>query len=70
VTDVNTRAYDADLLDTLSKRVLVGYGVMGTQLQAADRMLDDPINLEGCNEILNDTRPDVIEAKYVRLQSG
>ena len=22
------------------------------------------------NEILNETRPDVIEAKYVRLQSG
>jgi hypothetical protein len=28
VTDVNTRAYDTDLLDTLSKRVPVGCGVM------------------------------------------
>jgi 5-methyltetrahydrofolate--homocysteine methyltransferase len=34
---------------------------MGTQLQAADLTLDDFRGLEGCNEILNDTRPDVIE---------
>jgi 5-methyltetrahydrofolate--homocysteine methyltransferase len=84
VTDVNDRAYDTDLLDTLSKRVMVGDGAMGTQLQAADLALDDFNNLEGCNEILNETRPDVlkvhrnyfeagpdaVETKYVRLQSG
>jgi 5-methyltetrahydrofolate--homocysteine methyltransferase len=70
VTDVNNRAYDTDLLDTLSKRAVVGGGAMGTQLQAADLTLDDFINLEGCNEILNDTHPDGTEAKYVRLQSG
>ncbi len=58
---MNDRAYDTDLLDTLSKRVMVGDGAMGTQLQAADLTLDDFNNLEGCNEILNDTRPDVIE---------
>jgi 5-methyltetrahydrofolate--homocysteine methyltransferase len=34
---------------------------MGTMLQAADLTLDDFNGLEGCNEILNDTRPDVIE---------
>src|ERR1700758_3611526 len=34
---------------------------MGTQLQAADLALDDFRGLEGCNEILNATRPDVIE---------
>src|SRR5690242_17103556 len=34
---------------------------MGTQLQEADLTLDDFNNLEGCNEILNETRPDVIE---------
>ena len=61
MTDVNDRAYDTDLLDTLSKRVMVGDGAMGTQLQAADLTLDDFNGLEGCNEILNDTRPDVIE---------
>jgi 5-methyltetrahydrofolate--homocysteine methyltransferase len=67
---VNDRGYDTDLLDTLSQRVMVGDGAMGTQLQAADLTLDDFNNLEGCNEIPNETRPDVIEAKYVRLQSG
>ena len=34
---------------------------MGTQLQAADLRLVDFKDLEGCNEILNETRPDVIE---------
>ena len=58
---MNNGAYDTDLLDTLSKRVMVGDGAMGTQLQAADLTLDDFNNLEGCNEILNATRPDVIE---------
>jgi methionine synthase I (cobalamin-dependent) len=32
VIDVNDRAYDTDLLDALSKQVLVGDGAMGTQL--------------------------------------
>src|SRR3984893_8123823 len=34
---------------------------MGTMVQAADLTLDDFTGLEGCNEILNDTRPDVLE---------
>ncbi len=33
---------------------------MGTMLQAADLTLDDFLGLEGCNEILNETRPDVL----------
>ncbi len=33
---------------------------MGTMLQAADLTLDDFRGLEGCNEILNETRPDVL----------
>jgi 5-methyltetrahydrofolate--homocysteine methyltransferase len=40
---------------------MVGDGAMGTQLQAAELTLDDFLDLEGCNEILNETRPDVIE---------
>ena len=40
-------AYDTDLLEKLSQRVVVGDGAMGTQLQA-----------------------DLVETKYVRLQSG
>jgi 5-methyltetrahydrofolate--homocysteine methyltransferase len=54
----NTR-YDTDLLETLSQRVVVGDGAMGTQLQAADLTLDDFNN-----------RADPVETKYVRLQSG
>ena len=46
---------------TLNERVVVGDGAMGTMLQAADLTLDDFNHLEGCNEILNDTRPDVLE---------
>ena len=61
MTSANDTRYDTDLLETLSQRVVVGDGAMGTQLQAADLTLDDFRGLEGCNEILNETRPDVLE---------
>jgi len=61
VTAASRRGYDTDLMATLSERVVVGDGAMGTMLQAADLTLDDFNGLEGCNEILNDTRPDVLE---------
>jgi 5-methyltetrahydrofolate--homocysteine methyltransferase len=61
MTSPQDHGYDTDLLATLSQRVIVGDGAMGTQLQAADLTLDDFRGLEGCNEILNDTRPDVLE---------
>jgi len=48
------------LLDALADRVLVADGAMGTMLQAADLTLDDFAGHEGCNEILNVTRPDVV----------
>ncbi|MFJ9367892.1 methionine synthase [Nocardia sp. NPDC101769] len=58
---VRSRAeFDTTLLDTLRQRVVIGDGAMGTMLQAADLTLDDFRGLEGCNEILNDTRPDVL----------
>jgi len=50
------------LLDALKKRVVIGDGAMGTMLQDADLTLDDFRGLEGCNEILNETRPDVLRA--------
>ncbi|AZZ82209.1 MULTISPECIES: methionine synthase [Gordonia] len=53
--------FDTTFLSSMSRRVLIGDGAMGTMLQAADLTLDDFHNLEGCNEILNDTRPDVLE---------
>jgi hypothetical protein len=34
-------SYDTDILETLSQRVMVGDGAMGTQLQAADLSRDD-----------------------------
>ncbi|MFL6137170.1 MAG: methionine synthase [Frankiaceae bacterium] len=46
----------------MRERVVVADGAMGTMLQAADLTLDDFEGLEGCNEILNVTRPDVVRA--------
>ncbi|WP_055474589.1 methionine synthase [Gordonia sp. HS-NH1] len=56
------RDFDTTFLSSMSRRVLIGDGAMGTMLQAADLTLDDFRGLEGCNEILNDTRPDVLES--------
>ncbi|HZE40192.1 MAG TPA: methionine synthase, partial [Stackebrandtia sp.] len=47
-------------LESLRERILIADGAMGTMLQAADLDLDDFEGLEGCNEVLNATRPDVI----------
>ncbi len=46
------------------QRVLVADGAMGTMLQASDVSLDDFDGHEGCNEILNVTRPDVVSAVH------
>ncbi|SDD03326.1 methionine synthase (B12-dependent) [Sanguibacter gelidistatuariae] len=54
----------AALKTAISTRVVVADGAMGTMLQAADLTLDDFLGLEGCNEILNVTRPDVIESVH------
>ncbi|OAK54225.1 MULTISPECIES: methionine synthase [Rhodococcus] len=48
------------LLDAIRSRVVIGDGAMGTMLQDANLTLDDFLGLEGCNEILNETRPDVL----------
>jgi len=49
------------LLDAVNQRVVIADGAMGTMLQGRELSLEkDFQNLEGCNEILNDTRPDVI----------
>ncbi len=52
----------AELRRALSERVVVADGAMGTMLQAYDLGLDDFEGHEGCNEILNVTRPDVVKA--------
>ena len=53
-----------DLLSTLRRRVVVADGAMGTMLQAADPSLDDFQGHEGCNEILNVSRPDVVRGVH------
>ena len=48
----------------LAERVLIADGAMGTMLQAADLTLDDFEGHEGCNEVLNVSRPDVVRAVH------
>src|SRR4051795_8675138 len=48
------------LLAALRERVVVADGAMGTMLQAHDLSLDDFQGHDGCNEVLNATRPDVV----------
>jgi 5-methyltetrahydrofolate--homocysteine methyltransferase len=54
----------AALLRALRERVLVADGAMGTMLQAHDLSLDDFEGHEGCNEVLNATRPDVVRSVH------
>jgi 5-methyltetrahydrofolate--homocysteine methyltransferase len=58
------RSNPAALLSTLRERVLVADGAMGTMLQAHDLSLDDFEGHEGCNEVLNETRPDVVRSVH------
>ncbi|MFI6349370.1 methionine synthase [Streptomyces sp. NPDC050560] len=57
-SDSRTRT-DA-LREALATRVVVADGAMGTMLQAQDPTLEDFEQLEGCNEVLNVTRPDIV----------
>jgi len=44
----------------LAERVVVADGAMGTMLQASEATVEDFAGYEGCNEILNVTRPDIV----------
>ena len=55
---------DGLLRRTLSERVVVADGAMGTMLQAANPSLKDFENHEGCNEILNVSRPDIVRSVH------
>ena len=55
-------ARSEQLMSELSERVIIADGAMGTMLQDAAPSLEDFQGLEGCNEILNVTRPDIIES--------
>ncbi|TNY37434.1 methionine synthase [Thermomonospora catenispora] len=52
------------LRQALRERVVVADGAMGTMLQAQNPTLDDFQGHEGCNEILNVTRPDIVRAVH------
>ncbi|MFC9794388.1 methionine synthase [Streptomyces sp. NPDC127584] len=52
------------LREEFAQRVVVADGAMGTMLQAADPTMEDFRDLEGCNEILNLTRPDIVAAVH------
>ncbi|MBA2946435.1 methionine synthase [Streptomyces himalayensis] len=60
----DSRARAGALREALATRVVVADGAMGTMLQAQDPTLEDFENLEGCNEILNITRPDIVRSVH------
>ncbi len=51
-------------LAALRERVLIADGAMGTALHAHDLSVDDYQGLEGCNEILCVSRPDVVRTVH------
>src|SRR6202035_5325936 len=53
-----------ELSAVLGDRVVVADGAMGTMLQASDATLDDFDGHEGCNEILNVTRHEIVRAVH------
>jgi 5-methyltetrahydrofolate--homocysteine methyltransferase len=48
------------LRGALAARVVIADGAMGTMLQESDATLEDFDGHEGCNEVLNVTRPDIV----------
>ncbi len=62
VSVTESHASARDLRTALQSRVVVADGAMGTMLQAVELTLDDFEGLEGCNEILSVTRPEVLKA--------
>ncbi len=54
----------APLSTVLTERVVVADGAMGTMLQSSPATVSDFDGYEGCNEVLNVTRPDVVRAVH------
>ncbi|WP_405733551.1 methionine synthase [Streptomyces sp. NBC_01537] len=61
---LSATARAAALREALATRVVVADGAMGTMLQAQDPTLDDFQGLEGCNEVLSVTRPDIVRSVH------
>jgi 5-methyltetrahydrofolate--homocysteine methyltransferase len=51
-------------MDALAERVVIADGAMGTMLQDHNPSMEDFQQLEGCNEILNVSRPDIVTAVH------
>nr|WP_071395215.1 methionine synthase [Bacillus tuaregi] len=63
----------ASIIEQMNNKILIMDGAMGTMLQEANLSADDfgGEQLEGCNENLNLTRPDVIESIHRQyLEAG
>ncbi|MEY4971795.1 MAG: hypothetical protein RLZZ404_721, partial [Actinomycetota bacterium] len=59
------------LIEAVRSRVVVADGAMGTMIQEASPTLEEFQGHEGCNEILNVTRPDIISSIHAQyLKSG
>ena len=61
---------ESSLRLALAHRVVIADGAMGTMLQAQNPSLEDFQGHEGCNEILNVSRPDIVKAvhrKYLEV---
>ena len=59
------------LRDALNKRVVIADGAMGTMIQDKNPSLEDFQHHEGCNEILNITRPDIVKQVHAQyLEAG
>ncbi len=56
------RSASAELSAALAERVVIADGAMGSMLQTSSATLDDFDGYEGCNEILNVTRPDIVRS--------
>ena len=64
-------SHSQSLINAIRSRVVVADGAMGTMIQDAAPTMADFQNFEGCNEILNVTRPDIITAIHAEyLKSG
>ena len=54
----------SSLREALLTRTVIADGAMGTMLQDASPTLEDFQNHEGCNEILNVSRPDIVQSVH------
>jgi 5-methyltetrahydrofolate--homocysteine methyltransferase len=59
----------SSLRTAIATRVVIADGAMGTMLQAENPTLEDFQGHEGCNEILNISRPDIVKAVHRKYLS-